>query len=83
MTRPFYIPRQKDYIQGKPIIDEQHRGSINSLHYFIQQQCSLDELMPTIKLLLSYLVFHYKTEQGILRASEYPGISGYNEQMNR
>ncbi len=85
MSRPLYIVWQDEYLQGEPIIDEQHRGvlaTINTLHYFIQQQVDLDELLPTIKLLLSFMVFHYKTEEGILRATEYPGIDNYDDEMN-
>jgi hemerythrin len=68
-------------MQGESIIDEQHRGvlaTINSLHYFLQQEQGLEALMPTVKILISYLMFHFKTEEGILRATEYPDMDEYN-----
>jgi hemerythrin len=81
MTKKFlYIVWQDSFIQDEPIIDEQHRGvlaSINSLHYFLQQGQGLEVLMPTVKICLSYMLFHAKTEEGILRAAEYPELDDY------
>lgn len=85
IIKPLYIVWQDDFMQGEPIIDEQHHGvlaTINTLHYFIQQGYELKELMPTINILRSFLMFHYKTEEGILRATEYPHIETYDDEMN-
>lgn len=86
MSRPLYIVWQESFTQGEPIIDEQHHGvlsTINTLHYFIQQGYELRELLPTIKILISFLVFHYRTEEGILRSTEYPEIESYDSEMKR
>lgn len=86
MSRPLYIVWQDSFTQGEPIIDEQHHGvlaTINTLHYFIQQGHELRDLLPTIKILISFLVFHYKTEEGILRSTEYPEIETYDQEMNK
>ncbi len=80
MTKPLYIVWHDSFIQDEPIIDEQHRGvlaTINTLHYFLQQGHGLDVLMPTIKICLSYMKFHAKTEEGILRAANYPKLNEY------
>jgi hemerythrin len=85
-NHPLYIVWQESFTQGEPIIDEQHHGllaTINTLHYFIQQGYELRDLLPTIKILISFLVFHYKTEEGILRSTEYPDIASYDAQMNQ
>lgn len=86
MDKPLYIVWQKEFEQGNAIIDEQHRGvlaTINSLNYFLKQGSNLQHLMPTIKILVSYLMFHYKTEEGILVASEYPNMEEYAEKTTR
>jgi hemerythrin len=85
MEKPLYIVWSDQFEQGNAIIDEQHRGvlaTINSLNYFLQQGASLKDLFPTIKMLVSYLMFHYKTEEGILKASEYPKMHEYKEKVN-
>jgi hemerythrin len=85
VSKPLYIVWQDAFMQGESIIDEQHRGvlaTVNSLHYFLQQGQGLEALMPTVKILVSYLMFHFKTEEGILRATEYPDIARYNRYAN-
>lgn len=80
MEKPLYIVWRNEFEQGNAIVDEQHRGvlaTINSLNYFLQQGADLKHLMPTIKMLVNYVMFHYKTEQGILSASEYPEMDKY------
>ncbi len=75
-----YIVWQDAFIQDESIVDEQHHAllaTINSLHYFLQQGLGLDVLMPTVKILVSYLMFHSKTEEGILRAANYPELDHY------
>jgi hemerythrin len=87
MAKKFlYIVWQDSFIQDEPIIDEQHRGvlaSINSLHYFLQQGQGLEVLMPTVKICLSYMMFHSKTEEGILRAADYPELESYIKSNER
>lgn len=78
--KPLYIVWQDKFLQHEPIIDEQHRGAvaiINSLHYFIQQGFTLQQLKPTVHILKSYLNFHFMTEQGILEALECPLMKLY------
>lgn len=80
MKNTLYIVWQKPFEQDDSILDEQHRAliaTINSLHYFIQQGHALELLMPTVKLVFSYLRFHNSTEEGILRAAEYPKLEEY------
>lgn len=78
--KPLYIVWQDKFLQHESIIDEQHRGAvaiINSLHFFIQQGFSLQQLKPTVQMLKNYLNFHFKTEQGILEALECPLMQQY------
>lgn len=80
MSSTLYIIWQKSFEQDDSILDEQHRAllaTINSLHFFIQQGHALEVLMPTVKLLLSYLRFHNSTEEGVLRAANYPDLMDY------
>jgi len=77
MSKPLYIVWQESFLQDEPIIDEQHRGvlaTINTLHHFLQQGHGLDVLKPTVQICLSYIRFHAKTEEGILRAAGYPQL---------
>ena len=60
---------------GVPIVDEQHRGlvaTMNSLYYFIQKGWDLKNLKPTLLMLEQYIVFHLKTEEGILIENQLP-----------
>lgn len=80
MNKPFFINWQDDFIQGEALVDEQHRAvlaTINSFHYFLQQGLGVEALMPTVNILVSYLRFHMKTEEGILRGSHYPDLDDY------
>lgn len=80
--KPLLIVWQDSFLQHVALIDEQHRGVvavINSLHYFIQQGFGLRDLMPTVSVLKSYLNFHFKTEEGILRAMESASLEQYCE----
>jgi len=80
MKNTLYIIWQKSFEQDESIVDEQHHAllaTINSLHYFLQQGHALDILIPTVKLVLSYLRFHNSTEEGILRAAGYPELDKY------
>jgi len=36
--------------------------------------------MPTVKILVNYLRFHSKTEEGILRAAKYPKLAEHVQQ---
>ena len=75
MTQILYINWNPDNKIGAPIIDEQHRGliaTINSLYYFIQKGWDLKNLKPTILMLEQYIVFHLKTEEGILVENGLP-----------
>ena len=86
MDKPLFIVWQDGFSQHQPIIDEQHHAllaTINSLNYFLQEQQGLEALTPTLRLLTHYLRFHYKTEQGILRAMEYPDLQKYIESSNQ
>jgi len=83
MATNLYIIWQDSFVQDEGIIDEQHHAlvaTINSLHYFLLQGQGLEVLMPTVKILVNYLIFHSKTEEGILRAAEYPDLSNYIQQ---
>jgi len=80
MTNNLYIIWQDSLVQDSGIVDEQHHAllaTINSLHYFLQQGQGLDVLMPTVKILVNYLRFHHKTEEGILRSADYPKLNDY------
>jgi len=84
--KPLYIVWQDKFLQNESIIDEQHRGAIaiiNSLHYFIQQGFTLQQLKPTVQMLKNYLNFHFKTEQGILEALECPLMQQYNADASK
>lgn len=87
MDKPLYIGWKDEFSQdGYLIIDEQHRGvlaTINSLHYFLQEGHGIDALLPTIKILLQYMQFHSKTEEGILRDNGYTAISTFVAQAER
>lgn len=83
MRNILYIIWQKSFEQDESILDEQHHAllaTINSLYYFLQKGHALKLLMPTVKLLLSYLKFHNSTEEGILRATNYPDLDEYIQQ---
>ncbi|MBL4637758.1 MAG: chemotaxis protein [Proteobacteria bacterium] len=80
MNKPLFINWQDEFIQGEQLIDEQHRAvlaTINSFHYFLQQGLGIEALMPTVNILVSYLKFHMKTEEGILRGARYPELASY------
>lgn len=86
MKNTLYIIWQKSFVQDDSILDEQHHAllaTINSLHYFLQQGHALEVLMPTVKLVLSYLRFHNSTEEGILRAADYPKLDEYIEKNEK
>lgn len=87
MGKPLYLGWKDEFSQDDGlIIDEQHRGilaSINSLHYFLQQGHGLEALVPTIKIVLQYIQFHGKTEEGILREAGYPDIDSYVEKADQ
>ncbi len=86
MPKSLFIVWQDSFIQDEPIIDQQHRGvlaSINSLHYFLQQGKGLEALMPTVEICMSYMMFHAKTEEGILRAANYPELDAYIENSQK
>lgn len=86
MDKPLFIVWQDGFSQQQTIIDEQHHAlvaTINSLNYFLQEHQLLDVLTPTLRLLTHYMQFHYKTEQGILQAMEYPDLKGYIDQSNQ
>ncbi|MBT3505400.1 MAG: chemotaxis protein [Piscirickettsiaceae bacterium] len=87
MGKPLYLGWRDEFSQdGGFIIDEQHHGvlaSINSLHYFLQQGHGLEALLPTAKIVLQYLQFHAKTEEGILRDAEYKDIEQFVEQAEQ
>jgi hemerythrin len=75
-----YIQWEDSFQQGEMIIDEQHRAiiaTINSFYYFLSQGYDVQNLKPTLELLLKYMLFHLKTEEGILQATEYPHIQRY------
>ena len=77
-----YIHWQEEDEQNEMIIDEQHRAiiaTINSFYYFLAQGYDIQELKPTLELILKYMLFHLKTEEGILHTTEYPYISRYAE----
>ncbi len=84
MGKPLYLSWQDEFSQDDGhIIDEQHRGvlaSINSLHYFLQQGHGIEALLPTAKIVLQYLQFHAKTEEGILRDAGYGEIEQFIKQ---
>jgi len=80
MKNNLYIIWQDSFIQDEGILDEQHHAvlaTINSLHYFVHHGQGLEILMPTVKIIINYLRFHSKTEEGILRAAEYPKLDEY------
>lgn len=87
MSNTLYIIWQESFNQDDSILDEQHHAllaTINSLHYFLQQGHALELLMPTVTILLNYFRFHNSTEEGILRAADYPELNEYikdNERM--
>lgn len=86
MQKSLFIVWHDSFIQAEPIIDEQHRGvlaTINSLHYFLQQGQGLEVLMPTVKICISYMRFHAATEEGILRAANYPDLDAYIEDSSK
>ena len=86
MSNTLYIIWQESFQQDGSILDEQHHAllaTINSLHYFLQQGHALEVLMPTVKILLSYLRFHNSTEEGILRAANYPDLDEYIEKNEK
>ncbi|HSG92941.1 MAG TPA: hemerythrin domain-containing protein [Methylotenera sp.] len=81
-NRHAYINWQESDEQGEMIIDEQHRAivaTINSFYYFLSQGYGVQELKPTLELLLKYMLFHLKTEEGILHTTEYPELTHYAE----
>lgn len=80
VTKPLYIVWNDSFVQGVPIIDEQHRGvlaTLNSLHYFLQKGLPFEVLKPTVEMLAKYVIFHLKTEEQILNEQEYYDIDGY------
>lgn len=83
--KPLYIVWSESFIQKIPIIDEQHRGvlaTLNSLHYFLQRGLPFSALKPTVDMLANYVIFHFKTEEQILREQEYYGIDTYTSISN-
>lgn len=87
MAKPLYMGWKEEFSHDDNlIVDEQHRGvlaTINSLYYFLQQGHGIDALLPTIKILLQYMQFHTKTEEGILRDNGYPAIDKFVEQSEQ
>lgn len=75
MSQVLYINWDEENLTGVPIIYEQHRGlvaTINSLYYFIQNGWDIKNLKPTILMLEQYIVFHLKTEEGVLIENGIP-----------
>jgi len=87
MGKPLYLGWQEAFSQDDGhIIDEQHRGvlaSINSLHYFLQQGHGIEALLPTAKIVLQYMQFHAKTEEGLLRDAGYEEMKQFVRQAEQ
>jgi len=69
MNSPLNIVWNKKQTISVPILDDQHHAivaAINSLYFFINQGWGLSALSPTLKVIKSNVVFHLKTEEGIL-----------------
>jgi len=77
MNHPLYIIWTENNNTGIPIIDEQHRGiisTINSLHYFMQTGHGEEIIKPTLITLEQYIAIHFKTEEALLEAANYPAL---------
>jgi hemerythrin len=82
MMNTLYIVWQEDSNLHIPIIDEQHRAivaTINSLFYFIQEGWGVGALRPTLAMIKSNSMFHFKTEEGLLEKVGYPDLKKHAE----
>ena len=83
MENLLYIIWSDKSLTGIAIIDEQHRGivsAINSLHYFIKAGQGGEALSPTLKLLEYYIDVHFKTEERLMSAADYPALKEHLRQ---
>ncbi len=65
---------------GIQIIDEQHRGivsTINSLYHFVQQGRGMEILKPTLNILEQYSIIHFKTEEELIKNSDFPAVKDH------
>ncbi len=70
-----YITWQDSYNSGINIIDSQHRGivsAINSIFYYLRGQRAEEKAEHVFKLVKEYTDVHFKTEEYIQAASNYP-----------
>ena len=80
MSEPLYIVWDDKYLSGVPIIDEHHRGLValmNSFHYALREGRPLGELTVFKTLLDGYTEVHFRTEEALMRESEYPDLDAH------
>jgi hemerythrin len=69
------ITWNKSFETGHPIVDGQHKNlfsMVNHLHTAIEEGHAKLILIETMEKLASYVAIHFKTEEELMQASNYP-----------
>lgn len=70
-------------ITGDPTVDQQHREFFSRLKFihdtYTTDPASLD-LNQTIKELVNFADFHFKSEEALMQSARYPGLAAHRAQ---
>lgn len=70
-----------DYLLGNEKIDSQHKilfGFINKLEALIDAKaCHFESVLELLNDLTNYTIYHFETEEKLLRAADYPDIDAH------
>lgn len=82
MNYLLYIVWKEENNIGVSIIDEQHRGiisAINSMYYFIHNDNNPEAVKSILLLIKQYTIFHFETEESLMKKSGYPDYKEHLE----
>jgi len=77
-----FITWKKDYEVGYAKVDEQHKelvSIINQLADAMEKGKGKDELGKVLHFLANYTVSHFKTEEDLMTAGNYPGYPAHKK----
>ena len=72
MERAAFTP---ELVSGHAMVDAQHQeliDNINRLYDAVEQGNSIDEALSTLGFLAQYTMFHFGSEEKLMRTAEYP-----------
>ncbi|HHW39160.1 MAG TPA: diguanylate cyclase [Bacillales bacterium] len=85
LNAPVEIKWKVDWKSGNPVIDEGHRGlveSANSLLYLFLAEVEKDKIMPEVNKVLDCIIKHFHDEEQILLETGYPDYENHAEIHN-